>query len=340
MNILFVSNEHKNLSIIKRVIENIGYVDEVNEDEFCKADGDIYDVIFVTSNIVDMCSDISIPIVVVDKKIDGYYYLNTPYNVYELFSILHKIAGECLECSNSKAIVKEDNMFFEGRVLVADDQDINRELMSALLNKYGLDDIVFAKDGQEAIRKFKKDGDIDLVFMDINMPVLSGVGAFKNIRSFNKTTPIVALTANAMAGDKEKYLEIGFDEYMSKPFRQEELEIILGKFLNKKQEVEKKSMSEKKGSGVNSIIEKLRVRYIEELPAELQRLKRAIEKKDAKDIRAISHKIKGTSANLRMNKFSSIAKEMEQRSANGDVDMMTLFEKLEKEFEELKREYS
>ena len=334
MNILFVNSDHKKLSLIKRVVENIGYVDEVEIDEFCKVDKEFYDVIFTVSKALDECKS-STPTVVVDKEIDGYYHLHTPYNVYELFSILHKIAGECLECSDDRVAKKDSELIFDEKVMVVDDQDINRELMRALLSKYGLRDITFATNGQEAVREFKKDSDIKLIFMDINMPVLSGVGALKNIRSFNKTTPIVALTANAMAGDRKKYIELGFDEYMSKPFRQEELEAILSKFL--KRETKRESKKERvKDDGVSAIIKKLRVKYVKDLPDELERLKEAIEKRDIENIRAISHKIKGTSANLKMDEISSIAKQMELKAKSGDVDVMELFERLKEEFEKFR----
>jgi len=326
MNFLFLYSEDssKNLNIVEKVITNIGHVDKISIDEFLKVDLDIYDIIFTTSKTLKVCNidKDKIPIVVVDKEVEGCYFLNTPYNVYELFSILHKVAGESLE--HTKESGSEDIVSFDGKVLVVDDQDINRELMSILLDKFGLQDVVFARDGNEAIEKFKKDKP-ELVFMDINMPVLSGVGALKNIRVFDKKIPIVALTANAMSGDKKRYLKLGFSDYLAKPFKQSELKAILSKFLKQK------SKAVKKPDKMGGIIEKLRVKYLKDLPNEMDSLKSAIEQKNLEEVRAISHKIKGTSANLRLNDISDIAKKIEQKSADGDWDVMTLFEELKSE---------
>ncbi|MEA3383180.1 MAG: response regulator, partial [Campylobacterota bacterium] len=94
-----------------------------------------------------------------------------------------------------------------------------------------------ASDGLEAVDMFKANK-YDLVLMDENMPNMNGIVATKNIIEYEKQnnlkhTPIVALTANALKGDREKFLNAGMDEYLTKPLKIEKLKIILSKFIGK-----------------------------------------------------------------------------------------------------------
>jgi len=116
--------------------------------------------------------------------------------------------------------------------LVVEDNLINQRLIQILLKEYNIV-VSTASNGNEAVQKCKK-GRFDIVFMDIDMPEKNGIVATKEIKksvSLNKTTPIVALTAMAMEGDKEMLLKEGLDDYLSKPLTREKLEHILDKYL-------------------------------------------------------------------------------------------------------------
>lgn len=115
--------------------------------------------------------------------------------------------------------IKKDSL----KILVAEDVLINRMLLERYFEEQEIDSI-FAHNGEEAISLFKEHyHDLDLVFLDINMPVLDGIGALKAIQEFAQehqcTQKIIALTANSVAGDKEKFLDLGFDDYLSKPIQ-------------------------------------------------------------------------------------------------------------------------
>ncbi|SFQ45766.1 Signal transduction histidine kinase [Lachnospiraceae bacterium XBB1006] len=107
-------------------------------------------------------------------------------------------------------------------ILLVEDIAINREFISAILEKTGAT-VIQAENGKEAVELVEKakEGDLQLIFMDIQMPVLDGYGATKAIRqlpfSWTKKVPIVAMTANAFAEDKRAALEIGMNDYLAKP---------------------------------------------------------------------------------------------------------------------------
>jgi TMAO reductase system sensor TorS len=111
------------------------------------------------------------------------------------------------------------------RVLLAEDHPVNRQLAVKLLEREG-HTVVVAKNGQEALRALEA-GTFDVVLMDVQMPVMNGMEATEALRRSERGTgrhvPVVALTANAMKGDRERYLKCGMDGYLAKPIRRKEL---------------------------------------------------------------------------------------------------------------------
>ncbi len=133
-----------------------------------------------------------------------------------------------------KELAKEEKGI---KILVAEDNEINRKLIKKTLEKFGAK-IVLANNGQEAVEEFQN-RKFDLVFMDIAMPIMDGVRALKTILNYEldrklKHTPIIALTANALQGDRERFLNEGFDEYVTKPIKLDNIEFILKTFLEEK----------------------------------------------------------------------------------------------------------
>ncbi len=123
---------------------------------------------------------------------------------------------------------------FNGRILVAEDNIINQKLIKQILIKYGIE-VELANNGLEAFDKVKNNK-YDLILMDIQMPVMDGIEATNEILNYEKEenlkhTPIVALTANALKGDRERFMNNGLDDYLAKPIDNNELLFILKKFL-------------------------------------------------------------------------------------------------------------
>ncbi|HEX4380303.1 MAG TPA: response regulator, partial [Candidatus Acidoferrum sp.] len=113
------------------------------------------------------------------------------------------------------------------RVLVAEDNAVNQTLARRLLEKRG-HTVVIAENGRVALEAAERDA-FDLILMDVQMPVLGGLEAAACIRERERIAgrgariPIIALTANAMAGDRERCIESGMDEYLTKPIQAREL---------------------------------------------------------------------------------------------------------------------
>jgi len=125
-----------------------------------------------------------------------------------------------------------------GSVLVVDDVESNLYVTKGMLNPYGLK-IDTVTSGYEAIEKIRNGHTYDIIFMDHMMPILDGMQTTKNLRAMGYTGRIVALTANALVGQSELFLQNGFDGYISKPIDSRELNMQLNKFVLKKKPGEK-----------------------------------------------------------------------------------------------------
>ncbi len=162
----------------------------------------------------------------VRDKID--YILHKPVNFTRTLKAL-----ESIKCPNRDSHLVQEHKgirFVNKRALVAEDNKINQKLMKSILERYGFE-IEIVENGKEAIESYKNSS-FDIIFMDIQMPTMGGEEATKRIlalerESLREHTPIIALTANALEGDKEKYLGFGMDGYLSKPINMESLEEIL-----------------------------------------------------------------------------------------------------------------
>jgi CheY-like chemotaxis protein len=115
-----------------------------------------------------------------------------------------------------------------------EDMKINQMLIAKILEKHGCV-VVCAGDGREALQTTRRER-FDIIFMDCQMPVMDGFESTEAIRNdesaFGYHTPIIALTADAMIGDREKCLQAGMDDYLNKPLRQDQITQVLMKWLS------------------------------------------------------------------------------------------------------------
>jgi len=115
--------------------------------------------------------------------------------------------------------------------LIAEDSILNYTFLEALFQKTNVS-LLWAKDGKEAVDLCRENSDIDLVLMDIKMPILSGLEAITEIRKFRKSLPIIVQTAYAMPEDRDKSFAVGGDEHLTKPLNVDELFKTITKFIN------------------------------------------------------------------------------------------------------------
>ncbi len=163
---------------------------------------------------------------------------NILFKPITLSKIKESLDRESEEDTAKKPMIISHKMRFDAKVLVAEDNAINQKLITRILSDYGLKTDV-ASNGLEAFEKRRNNHTYDLIFMDIQMPVMDGVEATKEILEYEEDDgvphiPIVALTANALKGDRERFLSEGMDEYITKPIESTELLYILNKFLHHK----------------------------------------------------------------------------------------------------------
>lgn len=140
--------------------------------------------------------------------------------------------------SDTVEVLDNDDYRFDLNILVAEDNEVNQMLILYLLDEIGIT-ATMTSNGQEAIKSLH-DNTFDLILMDINMPIMGGIGALHAIRSdpelpnSKRSIPIIALTANALIGDKEYYIAQGMDGYLAKPILPGALIEVLLRFFKPK----------------------------------------------------------------------------------------------------------
>lgn len=245
--------------------------------------------------------------------------------------------------------------FFEdARVLVVDDAAENRELLAVLLGDMNID-VSMAENGRVGVDKALA-GDFDLILMDIQMPVLDGYGAMRELAGKNYQRPVVALTANAMKGYEEELREHGFSYYMTKPIELDRLSRLLGKLMEEKQVESMPTLSNRvdtdrkadqacdpsneagdsstdapAGSTVatdwiyssvtasNPRFEPIVEKFIERLKTNVLELQIAAESADFDKLKALGHWLKGSGGTVGFNQFHSIAADLETAAKAGDL---------------------
>ena len=274
-------------------------------------------------------------------------HINKPINQSELYNTLLKVTGSsCAQPTNH--LETKETPQFDARILVVEDNSVNQVVASGILNKFGVH-VDLVEDGQEAIQALEQ-RPYDLVFMDCQMPILDGYQATQQIRDplsnvKNRAIPVVAMTANAMQGDRDLCLSAGMDDYITKPVSWTKIERMLKRWLpthshqqrsNKlKPEIEEPADKSKplpadesvldiaamsrRLEGDEALMQAVLEAVITDMPDDIEQLRRAVEADDLEQATAQAHKIKGASANISGLALSAVAKKMEQAGKVGDL---------------------
>jgi two-component system sensor histidine kinase/response regulator len=223
------------------------------------------------------------------------------------------------------------------KILLAEDNAVNRTLAIALLEKRG-HTVVATANGREAVDALQRES-VDLILMDVQMPVMDGFEAIHAIRTKEQSTgahvPIIALTAHAMKGDRERCLAAGADEYVTKPIRMAELLAAINRVktgiphpVSVAPPIVTAAASDsldmaaalERVEGDRELLEELARLFAEECSGDMARLRQAMDGGDARMIEQLAHKMKGAALSLGAPKVSAAASELEIQARTGDLE--------------------
>ncbi|WP_348697000.1 response regulator [Duganella fentianensis] len=257
------------------------------------------------------------------------------------------------------------------RVLLAEDNPVNVEVASAMLESMGLD-VSRAENGEQALHSVQHDA-YDLVLMDCQMPVMDGFAATGAIRRHEQQQgqghklPIIAITANALQGDRESCLAAGMDDYLSKPFTRQTLGHTLARWINlprqhSQQEAPPampapalqqpaaadadagialaaleniRALSPDQG---NVLLEKILQTYLRDTPLQLQAMAQAMQRQDDAALRALAHRLKSGSANVGALALAASCKQLEQlASQHSSASAAPLLATIDRQFQSVRQ---
>jgi len=296
-------------------------------------------------------------------------YLTKPVKQSHLYDCLATAAGMQKEAEKERtaAIVTRHSISEDQkqkvRILLAEDNITNQKVALNILGKFGYRADAVAN-GREAVSALEMIP-YDIVLMDIQMPEMDGLSATREIRkreeqlkaesakslahgvscnsqqSSIKRVPIIAMTAHAMKGDREKCLEAGMDDYTVKPINPQELLAKIEEWIMKAKEysdniepvIDEVNSSEEKDEsqtidldsaldramGDKSFLEMLLGEFIKSLPDQIDSLRSVIESEDAEALTRQAHTLKGESANLSADGISAVARQLENMGRAGDM---------------------
>jgi PAS domain S-box-containing protein len=296
----------------------------------------------------------------VDKTIESEkesikYLLNKPLLPSNLLNCLFHILGEDKKVESitlPPTSSLNPTHFVDKRVLVAEDNKVNQEVIKVMLHNLGCQ-VTVVEDGQQVLQALSQQC-YDLIFMDCHMPILDGFETSIRIRQQEQWqnddchTPIIALTANALHGDRERCIAVGMDDYLSKPVKSEDLQKMLGHYLgipysessiannlklldtpeqtampetheilsSTKLEQMRKDM---KGRSITWLIDL----FLKELPNYINELNKAIQTNEGENLYLAAHKFKGGCSNLGAIGMVELCKQLEILGRAGDLEQAT-----------------
>ncbi|GGE37015.1 hypothetical protein GCM10011391_14870 [Pullulanibacillus camelliae] len=246
----------------------------------------------------------------------------------------------------STALGLQDAPKHQVDILLVEDNPVNRKVAQFQCKKLGYE-VDTALNGKEAIDKINHHA-YNVILMDIQMPEMDGLTATQHIRGLatpKRDTPIIAMTANAMPSDKEKYLAVGMDDYLSKPVNLKDLKNVLNKWIQKKAEPDEDSdetaididkLQATYGEEVSEIKAFLDT-FIDTTPDFLEVLDQAINEQKSKQAKETAHGLKGAGVVIAADPFAAISKDIEKLVQNGEwTAARAAYIKLTKAFEAIK----
>jgi signal transduction histidine kinase/DNA-binding response OmpR family regulator len=228
------------------------------------------------------------------------------------------------------------------RMLVAEDNRVNQQLVTRMLEKAG-HVVVVAANGREAVAAVERQA-VDLILMDVQMPEMDGLAATAAIRrrealGHGRRLPIIALTAHAMAGDREMCVAAGMDDYLTKPIKRDDLLQALDRVAS--QMAPESRAFDASGAlrytgGDAALLRELLTVFVEDAPRDLRAAGEALERQDAVRLAGVAHRMKASLHVVGAAVAASLAKQLEQRGVESRLgDASSLLAELTAELDEL-----
>lgn len=204
----------------------------------------------------------------------------------------------------------KSDVLLDGHILLAEDMPDNQVLISLYIKRMGLS-VTVVNNGKEAVEAVNEN-DFDLVFMDMQMPIMGGVEAVEILRSQNFKKPIIALTANAMKEDRDKCLAAGCQDFLTKPIDTNNFYNLLKNYLTTKES----SLDE-----ANLVLPNIDVRdeemfnltkiFVSRLPSIIKNINETFENRELLKLKELTHDLKGTAGSFGYPKLSSICQDIQ-----------------------------
>lgn len=271
-------------------------------------------------------------------------YLYKPIRREKLDALLIDTNGEIPSAKmldvieENKNLDKKNELIKGIKILVAEDHHVNREILVQFLKKFGAT-IFQAENGMQALNLISKNPEIQMIFMDIQMPVLNGTEATRILRQKKYTGIIIACTANNDSSTFEKYKDIGINDILVKPFKREKVLELLDKWniiigLSKATEIftteQKKTIANDELWDIQDFEDtigsdwdlgnQIILDYIDQTGEFLISGKKFIETRNFGELHRVSHTLKGSSAAISANKLANIAAKMNQAAIEKKSD--------------------
>jgi len=284
-------------------------------------------------------------------------YLQKPVKESELLDALTNVANDSDPKAATSPVIhqpwSDDVQLRQLNILVAEDNFVNQQLMLKVLQQAG-HDVTIAANGREAVEAIQQHS-FDVVLMDVQMPEMNGFEATAAIRNLPdkamRELPIVALTANAMMGDREECLKAGMDAYVTKPVRVKELYAAIAKIIPQSNQMEitesdphfdlpildHEDLISKVGQDLDFI--RMIVSFFrEDCPNHVTSIREAIAAKDTNQLCKSAHSLKGSAGNIGGYRASAAARELEVLARQGRmIECSRAFLSLENSLEDLFR---
>lgn len=270
--------------------------------------------------------------------------LSKPIKTRDLLGVLSTISHEstkdpvnpAISGANSPADLRP--LPRKQRILLVEDNPVNQLLAVRLLERLG-HIVTKAEDGQIALERLQN-GSFDLILMDVQMPVMDGIEATRQIRAQETQTgnhiPIIAVTAHAVIGDREACLKAGMDAYLTKPFSEDQIMNTINQFAsNLPESVQPETPSREPAPGpfafdLNEtlaaldndadLLEEIVNLFKETFPPLVESIRHAIEAKDAGELKLSAHSLKGAVSNFRVKEVTDSAYALELRGRDSRFD--------------------